>query len=103
MRKIVRKQLLALVLTAAMLAGLSVPVLAAEEGKTITILQTSDLHGMVNPFDYASNQENKTSMAHAAAVIKAERAKDPDLLLLDTGDTTQANYIQEFLDRKSVV
>ncbi len=97
MRKIVRKQLLALVLTAAMLAGLSVPVLAAEEGKTITILQTSDLHGMVNPFDYASNQENKTSMAHAAAVIKAERAKDPDLLLLDTGDTTQANYIQEFL------
>lgn len=99
MRKTTRKQFLALALVLAMLAGLSVPALAAEEGgKTITILQTSDLHGMVNPYDYASNKENKTSMAHAAAIIKAEREADPDLLLLDTGDTTQANYIQSFLD-----
>ena len=101
MQRTTRKKLLALVLAIVMLAGLSVPALAAEEeGKTITILQTSDLHGMVNPFDYASNKENKTSMAHAAAIIKAERAKDPDLLLLDTGDTTQANYIQSFLDEE---
>lgn len=101
MQKTARKQLLALVLALAMLAGLSVPAMAAEEeGKTITILQTSDLHGMVNPFDYASNKETKTSMAHAAAIIKEERAKDPDLLLLDTGDTTQANYIQSFLDEE---
>ena len=101
MRQYARKQLLALVLAVAMLAGLSVPALAAEEeSKTVTILQTSDLHGMVNPFDYASNKETGTSMAHAAAVIKAEREKDPDLLLLDTGDTTQANYIQSFLDEE---
>ena len=101
MRNTARKQFLALVLVLAMLAGLSVPALAAEEGgKTVTILQTSDLHGMVNPFDYASNKENKTSMAHAAAIIKAEREADPDLLLLDTGDTTQANYIQAFLDEE---
>lgn len=100
MRKTTRKQFLALALVLAMLAGLSVPALAAEEGKTVTILQTSDLHGMVNPYDYASNKENKTSMAHAAAIIKAEREADPDLLLLDTGDTTQANYIQSFLDEE---
>ena len=101
MRKTARKQFLALALVLAMLAGLGVPAMAAEEeGKTITILQTSDLHGMVNPFDYASNKENKTSMAHAAAIIKAEREADPDLLLLDTGDTTQANYIQSFLDEE---
>ena len=101
MRNTARKQFLALALVLAMLAGLSVPALAAEEGgKTVTILQTSDLHGMVNPFDYASNKENKTSMAHAAAIIKAEREADPDLLLLDTGDTTQANYIQAFLDEE---
>nr|WP_326176527.1 5'-nucleotidase C-terminal domain-containing protein [uncultured Oscillibacter sp.] len=101
MRKTARKQFLALALVLAMLAGLGVPAMAAEEeGKTITILQTSDLHGMVNPFDYASNKENKTSMAHAAAIIKVEREADPDLLLLDTGDTTQANYIQSFLDEE---
>ena len=99
MQKNTRKKLLALVLAVALLAGLSIPAAAAEgDEKTITILQTSDLHGMVNPFDYASNKENSTSMAHAAAIIKAERAKDPNLLLLDTGDTTQANYIQSFVD-----
>ena len=100
MQRNTRRKLLALVLAVAVLAGLSVPAAAAEEGKTVTILQTSDLHGMVNPFDYASNKETAASMAHAAAIIKAEREADPDLLLLDTGDTTQANYIQSFLDEE---
>ena len=99
MRKSAHKCIVALVLTAAMAVGLALPAAAAvEESKTVTILQTSDLHGMVNPYDYASNKVSKTSLAHAATIIKAERSKDPNLLLLDTGDTTQANYIQEFLN-----
>lgn len=97
MQKVSLRHILALALVVAMLAGLSVPV-SAEDSKTITILQTSDIHGMINPFDYASNKENSTSLAHAAAIIKAERAADPNLLLLDTGDTVQANYIQAFKD-----
>lgn len=97
MRKQAYKRVSALVLTVIMAVGLALPAAAAET-KTVTVLQTSDLHGMVNPYDYASDKAKKTSMAHAAAIIKAERAKDPDLLLVDSGDTTQANYIQEFLD-----
>ena len=96
MRKLVTKRLLTLALAVVMVVSLATPAYAAES-KTITILQTSDLHGMVNPFDYASNKETSTSLAHAAAIIREEREKDPDLLLIDTGDTTQANYIQEFL------
>ena len=99
MRKSAHKCIVALVLTVTMAVGLVLPAAAAvEESKTVTILQTSDLHGMVNPYDYASNKVSKTSLAHAATIIKAERSKDPNLLLLDTGDTTQANYIQEFLN-----
>lgn len=99
MRKSAHKCIVALVLTVAMAVGLALPAAAAvEESKTVTILQTSDLHGMVNPYDYASDKVSKTSLTHAATVIKAERSKDPNLLLLDTGDTTQANYIQEFLN-----
>ena len=99
MRKNAHKYIIALVLTVTMAVGLVLPAAAAEEeSKTVTILQTSDLHGMVNPYDYASDKVSKTSLAHAATVIKAERSKDPNLLLLDTGDTTQANYIQEFLN-----
>ena len=99
MRKNAHKYIIALVLTVTMAVGLVLPAAAAEEeSKTVTILQTSDLHGMVNPYDYASDKVSKTSLAHAATIIKAERSKDPNLLLLDTGDTTQANYIQEFLN-----
>lgn len=93
-----RKKLSALLLALVMAVSLAVPALAADETQTVTILQTSDLHGMVNPYDYASNKESKTSMAHAAAIIAAERKTDPNLLLIDTGDSTQANYIQEFKD-----
>ena len=89
-----RKKLPALLLALIMAVSLAVPVFAADDVKTITVLQTSDLHGMVNPFDYAANKESKTSLAHAAAIIAAERKADPNLLLVDTGDTTQANYIR---------
>ncbi|MEG1683907.1 MAG: 5'-nucleotidase C-terminal domain-containing protein, partial [Oscillospiraceae bacterium] len=86
---------LALALTLA-LSLVTTTAFAADTKVTVTVLETSDLHGMIAPFDYASNKATKTSMAHAAAVVKAERAIDPDLLLVDCGDTTQANYIQEF-------
>ena len=92
------KYILSVILALVMTVSLAFPALAAEDTKTVTILQTSDIHGMINPFDYASNKENSTSMAHAAAIIKEERAKDPNLLLLDTGDSVQANYIQAFQD-----
>ncbi len=91
------RTLVATFLAVAMLLSMIPAAFAADARKaTVTILQTSDLHGMVNPFDYASNKESKTSMAHVAAVVAAERKADPNLLLIDTGDTLQANYIQEF-------
>jgi 5''-nucleotidase/2'',3''-cyclic phosphodiesterase and related esterases len=63
---------------------------------TITILETSDIHGMIYPTDYAYGTPFDGGLAKAATVIKTERAKDPDLLLLDCGDSVQDNLIQEF-------
>ena len=97
MVKLFRK-LVAAVLTGVMVFGTSAAVLAFEPGGkvTVTVLQTSDLHGMVNPFDYASNAQTQSSLAHVASIVENERKTDPDLLLIDTGDSLQANYIQEF-------
>ena len=97
MVKLFRK-LVAAVLTGVMVLGASADVLASEPGGkvTVTVLQTSDLHGMVNPFDYASNAQTQSSLAHVATIVENERKTDPDLLLIDTGDSLQANYIQEF-------
>ncbi len=97
MKQILRRRVPAMILALVLTLGLTVPSYAADTGEeTVTILQTSDLHGMVNPFDYAANTESATSMAHVATIVAQERAKDPDLLLIDTGDSLQANYIQEF-------
>lgn len=102
MKRMKSRRLLALGLSLVLAFSLTVPALAAEDTTaTVTILQTSDLHGMVNPFDYAANKESSTSMAHVATIVAKERAADPDLLLIDTGDSIQANYIQEF--RKEAV
>ncbi|MEG0765611.1 MAG: hypothetical protein RR403_06135, partial [Pseudoflavonifractor sp.] len=53
------RSLVAAAMTVAMLLSLVPATFAAEAEKkaTITVLQTSDLHGMVNPFDYAANKE----------------------------------------------
>lgn len=92
------RKLSALLVAATMVVSPVLPAHAAEETKTVTVLQTSDIHGMVNPYDYAAGKANKTSLAHAATIIKQERSKDPNLLLIDSGDSTQANYIQNFKD-----
>ena len=98
MKKRTLRTLLAAALAVCMLASLVPAAFAAETGDkvTVTLLQTSDLHGMINPFDYASNKETKNGLAHVASIVAAERKADPSLLLIDTGDTLQANYIQEF-------
>ncbi len=76
--------------------------LAFAETKTITILETSDFHGAIYPYDYATDSEADNGLAKAATVIKAERAKTPNLLLVDCGDNLQDNMIQEFrFDKKN--
>ena len=54
------KYILSVILALVMTVSLAFPALAAEDTKTVTILQTSDIHGMINPFDYASNKDRKS-------------------------------------------
>jgi 2',3'-cyclic-nucleotide 2'-phosphodiesterase (5'-nucleotidase family) len=63
---------------------------------TVTVLETSDIHGAFAPWDYATDSPMDQGWAKVATVIKQERAMDPNLLLVDNGDTSQDNMIQEF-------
>lgn len=70
---------------------------AENETVTVTILQSSDLHGSIASYDYAVDAPTTgTGLARVASVVKAEREKDPELLLLDCGDSLQANMISLF-------
>jgi immune inhibitor A len=52
--------------------------------KVVTILHTNDEHGR-------APTETSRGLTRIAALVKAERAKNPNVLLLSTGDTIQGN------------
>jgi|GEM_PF-321371 len=58
--------------------------------KLITILHTNDTHGRWEADQYHSG------FTYLASLIKAERAKNPNTLLLDAGDTFQGNAFAQY-------
>ncbi|NLE76340.1 MAG: DNRLRE domain-containing protein, partial [Chloroflexi bacterium] len=75
------------------------PVDIAVEGriqkldKVVTILHTNDSHGN---WAAGTSGGKKTGFVYLASLIAAERAKNPDALLLDAGDTFQGNSYAYF-------
>jgi len=63
--------------------------LAQSERTHVTVLSTTDLHGHIHPLDYYTGQPTENGLAKVATLIKRARALDPDLILLDSGDTIQ--------------
>ncbi|RJS20263.1 bifunctional metallophosphatase/5'-nucleotidase [Corallococcus sp. H22C18031201] len=68
-----------------------VPQAADFSPRTLTVLQTSDLHSNIFAWDYFTGKADaKRGLAKVASLIKQERARNPDCtLLIDTGDTLQ--------------
>ena len=72
---------------------------AAEETVKITVMQTSDLHGRIYPHDYATDSEDSDAgIAKIQTLIEAERAANPNNILMDCGDTVQDNSAELFND-----
>lgn len=55
----------------------------------ITILETSDIHGQINPIHYATNEEASYGLARIATLVKEERANSNHVILIDNGDLIQ--------------
>ncbi|KEY58790.1 bifunctional UDP-sugar hydrolase/5'-nucleotidase [Serratia sp. DD3] len=84
-----------------LLLGLSGSVIAAEP-INITILGTSDLHGTFVPWDYASDTENLAgSLSQIATLVHQIRAQQPNVILVDAGDTIQGNFVETFKNDKT--
>lgn len=91
------KALLSAIAVVAMVASSAAIIQAADDGQVdITILETSDLHGVIYPYDYAADTALNGGLAKVATIVKQEREKDPNLLLVDCGDTLQGNMISDF-------
>ncbi len=86
--------LIALVMVLAM-----VPTMAfGAEGKTITILATSDLHGNIWGFSYEDSTETTNNgMARVYTYVEEVRAENPNTILIDCGDTIQGTIMTDDL------
>ncbi|MHB0897324.1 MAG: bifunctional metallophosphatase/5'-nucleotidase, partial [Spirochaetales bacterium] len=81
---------IALVLCIALLS-LSVFAQSGPAGKSValTFIETSDIHGAIYPYDFVNAKPMATSLAQVASLIAEERAANPNLVLLDDGDSLQ--------------
>ncbi|NOZ08784.1 MAG: bifunctional metallophosphatase/5'-nucleotidase [FCB group bacterium] len=59
------------------------------QNTTITILETSDVHGNIYNWDFFGEKEYDQGLAMVTTLVKRERQSDKDLILLDDGDTIQ--------------
>jgi 2',3'-cyclic-nucleotide 2'-phosphodiesterase/3'-nucleotidase len=67
----------------------------------VTILQTTDLHGHIYPIDYYTNKPDMNGLAKAATLIRQARKENPNLLLLDSGDTIQGTPLVYYHNKKN--
>jgi 2',3'-cyclic-nucleotide 2'-phosphodiesterase/3'-nucleotidase len=69
--------------------------------KSITILETTDLHGAILPYDFIEKEDIKTSLANSATYFRQLRNSKNPVILLDNGDNLQGQpgvYYYNFID-----
>jgi 2',3'-cyclic-nucleotide 2'-phosphodiesterase / 3'-nucleotidase len=84
-----------------LLAALSVIGQADRSGRVhLTILSTTDLHGNIYPIDYYSEKAEPWGLAKVATVVRQIRKENANVLLLDSGDTTQGTPLEYYHNRR---
>ena len=68
--------------------------LAGAREVTVRILATTDLHGNIYPYDYYAARQLPRGLAKISTLVAAERAANPNNLLLDCGDTIQGSPLE---------
>jgi 2',3'-cyclic-nucleotide 2'-phosphodiesterase/3'-nucleotidase len=66
----------------------------------VVILGTTDIHGRIFPIDYYTNKYDNVGIAKVATLVKDARKNDPNLLLVDSGDTIQGTPLEYFHNRR---
>ena len=102
---ILRKSILSVVLTIAMLMPLAqaVTVKAADDTKQIDVLFTHDTHSHLDSFSTIVNGEQKEvgGFAKIKTLINEKKKEDPDTLILDGGDFSMGTLIQTVYDTEA--
>jgi 2',3'-cyclic-nucleotide 2'-phosphodiesterase / 3'-nucleotidase / 5'-nucleotidase len=89
--------LLTLVMIVSLLTPLGSVLAADNNAVTVTVLGTADLHGYINSWEYSSDTaQAATGMTKIQTLIKQEKAKNSNVILVDAGDAVQGNLMFGF-------
>ncbi|MGD0341229.1 MAG: bifunctional UDP-sugar hydrolase/5'-nucleotidase [Bacteroidales bacterium] len=91
-------------LAAALLIIISLSACNKANNKHITILETTDVHGVILPYDFIEKENLSASLANSATYINEQRKGGDPLFLLDNGDNLQGQpevYYYNFIDTVS--
>jgi 2',3'-cyclic-nucleotide 2'-phosphodiesterase / 3'-nucleotidase len=72
--------------------------------KSISILETTDIHGVILPYDYIEKEKLNASLSSSFTYIKQNREQKDISILLDNGDNLQGQpevYYSNFIDTVS--
>src|ERR1044072_3904996 len=67
----------------------------------ITILGTTDLHGNLFPVDYFTDKPDNRGLAKIATLIRQIRKENPNVMLIDSGDTIQGTPLEYYHNEKN--
>jgi 2',3'-cyclic-nucleotide 2'-phosphodiesterase/3'-nucleotidase len=67
----------------------------------LTVMATTDLHGNILPLDYYTDKADNRGLAKVATIIRQARRENPNLLLLDSGDTIQGTPLAYYHNKKN--
>jgi 2',3'-cyclic-nucleotide 2'-phosphodiesterase/3'-nucleotidase len=67
----------------------------------VVVLGTTDMHGRIFPIDYYQNKYDNVGIAKVATLIKEARKNDPNLILVDSGDTIQGTPLEYFHNKRN--
>lgn len=76
----------------------------SKQEKKLTIIETTDLHGVIFPFDFIENENLDASLSHSASYFRQLREDNKSVVLLDNGDNLQGQpemYYYNFIDTVS--
>ncbi|MCJ7449561.1 MAG: bifunctional metallophosphatase/5'-nucleotidase [Bacteroidales bacterium] len=72
--------------------------------ESITILETTDIHGVILPYDFIEKEKLNASLANVSGYVKKLKKEKDAILLLDNGDNLQGQpevYYYNFIDTTS--
>jgi len=72
-----------------------------KEQKTLSVLLTTDVHGVIFPYDFIEKEDIKVSLANVSSYVKKVRREVKNVILLDDGDNLQGQppvYYFNFID-----